>query len=292
MSSDAWTIGRLLKWTTDYLKQRGAENARLDAEVLLAAARGCERIALYTSFDDEADEPLRTKFRELVKRRAEGTPVAYLVGKREFYSLSFDVTPDVLIPRPETEHLVIELLDRAKELGAQTPLEIADVGTGSGIIAICAAKQLPHARVTALDISPAAVEVARRNAARHKVAERIEFLTSDLFAQVPKDRRFHLIASNPPYVSEAELAQLAPEVRAHEPRLALVAGPLGTEVIERLIQQGADRLHPGGRLILEMSPMIEANVRGLIERHGRFDPPTTIKDLAGQARLVSSQLKS
>jgi release factor glutamine methyltransferase len=118
MSTDTWTIGRLLRWTTDYLQQRGAEQPRLDAEVLLAFARGCERIELYTSFEDEAGEPLRTRFRELVKRRAEGVPVAYLVGRREFYSLAFEVTPDVLIPRPETEHLVVELLDRAKALGS------------------------------------------------------------------------------------------------------------------------------------------------------------------------------
>src|SRR5690349_22822695 len=138
MSTDSWTIGRLLKWTTDFLKQRGAESPRLDAEVLLAHARGCERIQLYTSFEEDASETLRADFRALVKRRSEGTPVAYLVGKREFYSLPFEVTPDVLIPRPETEHLVVELLDRAKEFPAGTALEIADVGTGSGIIAICA----------------------------------------------------------------------------------------------------------------------------------------------------------
>lgn len=290
MSSDTWTIGRLLKWTTEYLKQRGSENARLDAEVLLAAARGCERISLYTSFEDEADEALRTKFRELIKRRSEGAPVAYLVGKREFYSLAFEVTPDVLIPRPETEHLVIELIDRAKELNTPSQIEIADVGTGSGIIAICAAKQLPQAKVMAIDASPAALGVARRNAARHKVADRIEFLVSDLFVQVPAGRRFHLIASNPPYVSEAEMARLAPDVRNHEPRAALVAGPLGTEVIERLIPQSADRLHPGGRLIVEISPMIEAGVLALFARHGGFEPPTTIKDLAGLPRLISAGL--
>ncbi len=287
MSSDPWTIGRLLKWTTDFLKQRGAESARLDAEVLLAHARGCERIQLYTSFEEEADEALRTRFRELVKKRGEGTPVAYLVGKREFYSLPFEVTPDVLIPRPETEHLVVELLDRAKELGAAESLQIADVGTGSGIIAICAAKNLPHAQVTAIDLSPTALEVARGNAAKHAVSDRITFLESDLFAKVPAGERFHLIASNPPYVSEAELAKLAPEVREHEPISALVAGPLGTSVIERLIPQAAERLHSGGRLMLEISPMIEPAVRKLIESSGHFAAPTTMKDLAGLARIIS-----
>lgn len=291
MPPESWTIGRLLKWTTDFLKQRGAESARLDAEVLLAHARGCERIQLYTSFEEEASETLRTQFRELVKRRADGTPVAYLVGKREFYSLSFAVTPDVLIPRPETEHLVVELLDRAKELGADAPLEIADVGTGSGILAICAAKNLPHATVMAIDLSPAALEVARRNAAKHGVADRIEFIESDLFAKLDADRRFHFVVSNPPYVSEAEYAALAPDVRDHEPRLALIAGPTGTSVIERLIPAAAERLHAGGRLMVELSPMIEPAVRELVEKDGRFEPPVTIKDLAQHSRIVSAALK-
>lgn len=288
MPSESWTIGRLLKWTTDYLKQRGADSPRLDAEVLLAFARGCERIALYTSFEEEADEALRTQFRELVKRRAEGTPVAYLVGKREFYSLAFEVTPEVLIPRPETEHLVVALLDRAKAANCQTALQIADVGTGSGIIAICAAKHLPQARVTAIDISPSALSVAKRNAAKHGVADRLEFMESDLFAQVPSDRRFHFIVSNPPYVSEAELAKLAPDVRDHEPRLALAAGERGTSVIERLIPEAADRLRPGGWLLMEISPMIERAVVELLAGSDRFGDAEVAKDLAGLARVVAA----
>ncbi len=149
---DDWTIGRLLAWTTDYLKRQGADSPRLDAEILLAHARHCQRIELYTSFDQLADEPARETFRELVRRRAEGTPVAYLVGHKEFYSLSFRVSPDVLIPRPETELLVVRVLDIAKAYPADkagvaeanaSPFAIADVGTGSGIIAISAAKHLP-----------------------------------------------------------------------------------------------------------------------------------------------------
>src|SRR5271169_1781519 len=128
---DEWTLGRLLAWTTDYLNQHGSESPRLDAEILLAAARGCQRIELYTSFDEPADEATRERFRELVRRRAEGTPVAYLVGHKEFYSLSFRVTPDVLIPRPETELLVVRLLDLARRLAAAGAVSVADVGTGS-----------------------------------------------------------------------------------------------------------------------------------------------------------------
>src|SRR5439155_10069688 len=148
--AEEWTILRLLTWTTDYLKSHGSDSPRLDAEVLLAHARDCERIMLYTAFDEVVADEIRANFRELVKRRGEGAPVAYLVGKREFYSLSFRVTPDVLIPRPETEFLVIRLLDRADGLPVGTCPAIADVVTGSGIVAVCAAKSLPHSRVTAM----------------------------------------------------------------------------------------------------------------------------------------------
>ncbi len=153
--------------------------------MLLAEARGCQRIDLYAAYGEEAADELRTTFRDLVSRRAEGTPVAYLVGHKEFYSLDFEVTPDVLIPRPETELLVVALLDHVKQKGDQPHFAIADVGTGSGILAICAAKYLPQSAVTAIDISPAALAVARRNAERHQVADRITFVESNLFAAVP-----------------------------------------------------------------------------------------------------------
>src|ERR1700722_13685155 len=179
-TDEVWTVGRLLAWTTDFLRERGAESPRLDAEVLLAHALGCPRSQLYTTFDEQPSEAARQKFREFVRERATGKPVAYLVGRREFYSLSFRVTPDVLIPRPETEFLLIKLLDLAKQRAAATsaPLQIADIGTGSGILAVCAAKSLPASAVTAVDISPAALAVARENAQEHGVADRIEFLES------------------------------------------------------------------------------------------------------------------
>ena len=289
---DEWTLGRLLAWTTDYLKQQGAESPRLDAEILLAAARECQRIELYTSFDELADTATRERFRELVRRRAEGTPVAYLVGHKEFYSLSFRVTPDVLIPRPETELLVVRLLDLAKQRGADSgPISIADVGTGSGIIAVCAARSLPNARIAAMDISPAALDVARANAARHGVAERIEWFESDLFAAVPADRRYDIVASNPPYVSSAEFAKLPVTVGNFEPRQALEAGASGTDVIERLIPEAAERLTPGGWLLTEISPMIEQPVRKLLEDESTLELHPTIKDLAGLPRVVQARKK-
>jgi release factor glutamine methyltransferase len=286
---ESWTIGRLLQWTSDYLKEHGSETPRLDAEVLLAHARSCQRIALYTAFDEPAGDDLRTKFRALVKERAEGKPVAYLVGHREFYSMSFRVTPDVLIPRPETELLVVRLLDIAKERGADQPITIADVGTGSGIIAVVAAKRLKQAHVTAIDASRAALEVARSNAETHGIANRIEWIESDLFTAVPGEQTFDIIASNPPYITEAEYEKLAKSVKDFEPRHALVAGPRGTEVIEHLIQQAAGRLNPGGRLLLETSPMIEPAVRSLVEVDTRFELAPTIKDLAGHPRVVQAR---
>jgi len=290
--TETWTIGRLLQWTTGYLKERGADSPRLDAEVLLAEALGCRRIELYTAFGDVPEEAMRTAFRELVRRRAAGAPVAYLVGRREFYSLSFRVTPDVLIPRPETEFLVVRLLDLAER---QTPAgehwQIADVGAGSGVIAICAAKRLENSRVTALDVSPAALKVARTNAAEHALSERIEFIESDLFSAVPAERRFDFIVSNPPYVAEGEMAGLERDVRDYEPHLALVAGPRGTEVIELLIGEAAERLVLGGWLLSEISPQLDAAVRGLVAADDRFELFPTIKDLAGLPRVVQARRK-
>ncbi len=289
--TEGWTVGRLLEWTTEYLKGHGVDSPRLDAEVLLAGALGCRRIDLYTRFAEEPDERPRTAFRQFVKQRASGTPVAYLVGRREFYSLSFQVTPDVLIPRPETELLVVALLDLAKCRPVGRPIAIADVGTGSGIIAVCAARNLAAARLTATDICPAALKVAKANAAEHGVADRIEFVEGDLFAAVPADRRFDFVVSNPPYVSTAELATLAADVRDHEPRVALVAGPQGTEFIERLVPAAAERLNPGGHLLIEVSPMVHDAVRAILEADERFELGETIKDLARLPRVVQARRK-
>jgi release factor glutamine methyltransferase len=289
--AEAWTVGRLLQWTADYLKRHQSESPRLDAEVLLAHALGCQRIQLYTTFDETPPEPARTAFRALVRRRAEGEPVAYLVGKREFYSLSFRVTPDVLIPRPETEMLVLTLLDLVKQQYAGREVRICDVGTGSGIIAVCAAKYLPQARVTAVDISPAALEVARANAADHGVAGRIEFCPSDLLSAVPAEAQFDFVVSNPPYVAESEMETLARDVRTFEPRTALVAGPQGTEVIARLIPAALARLPADGYLLLEISPLIHDRVLALVRSESQLELAPTIKDLARRARVIQARKK-
>jgi release factor glutamine methyltransferase len=289
---EAWTIGRLLVWTADYLKRQGSESPRLDAELLLAHSLTCQRIELYTQYDVVVDEPTRARFRDLVKQRAEGMPVAYLLGRREFYSLNFHVSPDVLIPRPETEFAVIAVLDRLKErAGDATPARIVDVGTGSGAIAVTVAKHAPQAEVTAIDISPTALAIAQRNAEENQVAERIRFVAGDLLADLPGQEQFDIVVSNPPYVSESEFAELSPEVARYEPRQALVAGEQGTEVIARLIPQAAERLVAGGWLMMEISPMIAEAVVQLLAADDRFEPAAVMKDLAGRQRIIQARRK-
>ena len=302
---EPWTVLRLLDWTTDFFKRKGSESPRLDAEVLLAHARECARIELYTSFGEVPSNEQRIAFREMVRRRGEGTPVAQLVGYREFYSLRFRVTEETLIPRPETEHLVIEALDRAKawesgpgseggEVSSPTDrtLQIADIGTGSGAIAICVARSLPNARVTAVDLSGEALRIAKWNAKNLQVIDQIRFIESDLLKSVDQPDTFDIICSNPPYVSEAEYIRLSPTVRDFEPRRALVAGKNGTETIARLFEETPARLNVGGRLIIELSPMIADACQALAESNPAFGDLCFIKDLDGHRRILSLERKA
>lgn len=286
MSDEAWTVGRLLTWTNDWLAARGSESPRLDAEVLLAHVRGCPRIALYTAFDTVVPDTERGRFRELVKRRGEGEPVAYLVGSREFFSLPFAVTKDVLIPRPETEGLVVRVLDLGKDLPAP---RIVDVGTGSGAIAVAVAKHLPKASLAAADLSPSALAVARANAERHGVADRIAFVASDLLAAADLAGPWDVIVSNPPYVCEDEYAALPRDVRDHEPKAALVAGPTGVELVARLAAEAVDRLAPGGWLVVEIGPSTVAAAEAALAAVTGLEPGPTLKDMAGLPRIVQAR---
>ena len=287
-TTEDWTILRLLEWTSGFLKEKGFESPRLEAEILLSAARECSRIDLYTAFNEVASDEVRTAFRELVRRRGEGTPVAYLVGHREFYSRKFRVTPDVLIPRPETEFIILRLLDLVAGKTSQ-PWKVVDVGTGSGIVAINAALELPSASVTAIDISPAALAVAQKNATDHEVTDRLEFIEGSVLSSLPPEPVFDFVLSNPPYIMTSEYAELDSHVKDHEPKLALEAGEFGTDVIEKLIPQSAERLKPGGWLMMEISPMIASRVNDLIISDGRYGEPHTTKDLSQLARVVSAQ---
>jgi len=286
MGDDVWTVGRLLTWTTEWLGARGSESPRLDAEVLLAHVRGCPRIALYTAFDTPVADEERGRFRSLVKRRGEGEPVAYLVGSREFFSLAFAVTKDVLVPRPETEGLVVRAIDLFKAAAAP---RIVDVGTGSGAIAVTLAKRLPRATLVATDISAAALAVARGNAARHGVAERIGFVACNLLGDPLASGPWDAIVSNPPYVREDEFDTLPRDVREHEPRTALVSGPTGVEIVARLAAAAADRLAPGGWLLVEIGPAVAAAAEAAIAAVPGLVPETTLKDLAGLPRIVQAR---
>ncbi len=292
---ETWTVGKLLKWTTDFLRKHESESPRLDAEVLLAFARGCQRIELYTAFEEEPPEDIKVRFRELVKKRAQGEPVAYLVGNKEFFSLNFKVTRDCLIPRPETEHLVVAAIDIAKQLdqnrageGNPKPLRIIDLGTGSGCIAITLAKHLPHAEVTAVDRSEAALTLAKQNAEAHSLSDRIQFVQSDWFSAFASQSpipQWDIVVSNPPYISQAEYAKLAKTVREFEPITALVSGPAGTEDIQKLAQQAPLHMPVGGHLLVEMSPMIATPVQNLFSA-SPWNYEKTIKDLSHHARIA------
>lgn len=287
--TEPWTIRRILEWTIGHLTDRKIETPRLDAEILLAHACGCRRIELYTRYDEVLGDQPRGVMRELVKRRAQHEPVAYLVGHREFFSLDFRVTSDVLIPRPDTETLVLELLDLAKSLDAP---RILDIGTGTGCIAITAAVNLPTATVTAVDISAAALNVAAENAATHKVNDRVTFLESDLFAALGAESSFDMIASNPPYIAEEEWATLQPDVREHEPRHALLAGADGLSVFRPLIAQAVSYLVPGGHLLLEMDTAQADAVCGLLKAESQLQNVRTVNDLTGRPRVAVAERRN
>ena len=286
-AEETWTVNRLLAWTRDFFKKKGIEKPQLEAEILLAHAMNIKRIELYTAYENEPREGQRAHFRELVKRRGNGEPSAYLTGSREFYSLSFDVDRNVLIPRPETEDLVLQMLDTLETFSDGAAPVIADVGTGSGIIAVTLAKHLPKhlpdAKIIAVDISAEALSVARRNAEKHSVAGKIEFRQSDLLENVSET--LNVIVSNPPYISQSEYETLPTDVKNFEPKIALLAGKGGTEVIKRLIAQSAVRLTSGGHLLMEVSPMIAQPVAGLLQG---WDNVQNLLDSAGQQRIVSA----
>ncbi len=259
--------------------------------MLLAQARNCSRVDLYTAYEEVADEGLRSRFRELVRKRLAGTPVAYLVGHREFYSLTFEVTPDVLIPRPETEHVVLRLLELASARETEGPVRVADLGTGSGILAVCAAKYLGHAEVVAVDRSAAALQVARRNIERHGVQDRVKLLQSDWFEQLETEPPFDFIMANPPYVSRAEFEALPPEVREQEPTEALVSDEEGLADTRRIAEASPAYLAADGWLILETSPMLAGRVAELLNSCG-FEQVSIEKDLAKHDRVVSGKKRT
>jgi release factor glutamine methyltransferase len=280
---DRWTVGRLLTWTADFLGRRGAESPRLDAEVLLAKVLGWERVQLYTHYEEPAGERARAEFRDLVRRRAEGMPVAYLVGRKEFYSLPLTVSPAVLIPRPDSEFVVVEFLALTRALEAPRAV---DVGTGSGCLALACAHQHKTARFTAIDRSAEALAVASANAQSLSLADRVEFRQGDRLAPVAGEEPFDVILSNPPYIPTDVIPTLEPGVRLYEPHLALDGGADGLRVVAPLIAEAVPLLRPGGHLILEIGTDQERPVRELIGAHPELELAPTVRDHANHPRVI------
>lgn len=277
------TVLELLRLATGYLEGKGVARPRLDAEVLLAHVLQTERIMLYVHHDRPLEPDEVAAYRALIGRRGRREPVAYLTGVKEFYGRPFRVDPAVLIPRPETEHLVETAVAFA---GERQALRGWDVGTGSGILAVTLACEIPESQWIATDLSAAALAVARENAERHGVAGRIRFVEGDLFAGGESDGAWDLIVSNPPYLTAQEMAALPPEVR-YEPSLALDGGPDGMAVIRRLIEEGWRFLRPGGLLALEIGAgQAEACCR-LVAATGRYEAVRVTRDHAGHPRVLS-----
>jgi release factor glutamine methyltransferase len=278
---EVWTIQTILNWTRQYFLDKGVENPRLDAEVLLSHILRKERLFLYVHFDQPLEEAELSAFRSAVKQRAARLPIAYIIGMKEFMGLDFEVTPAVLIPRPDTEILVEKALSR---LTAVDKPCILDLGTGSGAICISMLVNIPTAKGVTVDISTEALAVAKRNAARHFVSERLTFCQGDLFAPV-KGQVFAAIVSNPPYIPEADIAGLTPEVR-QEPNIALLGGKDGLDFYRRIIQESRNYLAANGFVAMEVGIGQAQLVAKMAEETGRFKVSDIVKDYGGIDRVV------
>ncbi len=267
------------------LRDAGLAKPRKDAEALLISVTGLDRAALIAHPEHLVSEDQRARYRALLERRKRSEPIQYILGEREFYGFRFAVTPAVLIPRPETEHLVEAALER---IPLDAPLRIADVGTGSGAIGIAIAANRPLAQLTAFDISAEALKVARENAESHGVAGRIDFVEADLLDRCAA-ASFDLVVSNPPYIANGERESLDAEVRDYEPEQALFAGPTGLEVYERLIPQAALALRPDGWLLLEIGAGQQLQLRQLLIG---WSDVNFLPDLQGIARVVFARAPS
>ncbi len=276
---EVWTIQKLLNWTTQYFTDKGIDSPRLSAELLLSHVLGLKRIELYTDFDKPVAKADLDRLHVLVKRAAEHEPIAYLTGRCEFYSLAFTVTPDVMIPRPETELLVARAVEflRARD-GQQF---VCDLCTGCGCVAIAIASNFDKARVIATDISEAALSIAAANVEAHGLTSRIELLCGDLFEpivpQLDTDR-FDLVVCNPPYISQVDYEKLEKTVRNHEPRSALYGGTDGLDILRKVISQAGQFMKDESVLMLEIGYDQGSDVQQLLEQAGRFDGISIEKD--------------
>lgn len=286
-----WTIKELLAWTQGYFRDHGLVDPRLEAELLLAHVLGQSRVYLYANYEAPSNPHEREVYRNLIKRRATGEPLAYITGTKEFMSLTYQVGPQVLIPRPETELLVEQVIDLARAAKASleegefhSAIRICDVGTGSGAIAVSLAYYLPESRVSAIDLSPAALEFARTNAQRNEVD--IEYLQGDLLAPLAGGEPFDFIVANLPYIPEPEYLALDRGILNYEPREALLAGGDGLDLYRRLLPQALDLLNPGGYILYEIGAEQGADALDLM---GQFTEVELLTDLAGRDRIIRAR---
>ena len=283
---EPWSIKRVLAWATDDFKRRSNKTARLDAELLLGEALGFDRIQLIIQSERPLTESELRRYRELHKRRRVGEPIAYILGRREFFGLPLVVDPRVLIPRPDSEILVETALNGTRDRHLYG--RMLDLCTGSGCVAIAFAKERPTWRVSAVDLSPDAARVARENVRRSGVVHNLAVLEGDLFAPLPADAAFELITGNPPYIPSADIAGLDADVRDFEPRLALDGGTDGLVITRRVVAEAGRYLTPGGLLALEGGFDQAPAVAELLAAHG-FTDIRRSKDLAGIERVVSGR---
>ena len=288
---EQWTILKLIKWTAEYLSKKDIDTGRLDAELMLAYLLKTDRTHLYVNFDQPLNKDELAQFKKLLERRARHEPLQYITGRQEFWSMPFKVTPSVLIPRADTELLVEE---GAKEIHKSFPgsdqLEILDIGTGSGAVAAALASEIKEAKVTGVDLSPEAVVIAIENIERNGLSQSVSILEGDLFEPV-KDRKFHLIASNPPYIPHGDIKGLQPEVTGFEPLSALDGGDDGLAYYRRIIPEAKNHLIPGGWLMLEHGIGQSGAIISIFRETDAFTDIESINDLAGIDRVVKGKAK-
>lgn len=280
-----WTTRRLLQWTSDYLARKGVDSPRVSAEMLLAHVLGVKRLRLYMEADRPSSELERAAFRELVERAAQHEPVDYLVGQAPFFSLMLKVTPAVLIPRPSTETLVEHVIQHSRRTPGFSSPTVADIGTGSGAIAIALARHLPHGHVIATDVCPQALAVARENILAHGVADRVTLRQGDLLAPLGQERVRYLV-SNPPYISDAEWEKVEPNVKDHEPTLALRGGVDGLREIRRLVAGARAHLETPGQLVVEIAASQKQAVLAMVQQTPGLGNAHVLADHEGLPRVL------
>jgi len=291
-SDDDWTIIKLLGWTTAYFASRAIESPRAGAEILLAHVLNLQRIDLYLHYDQPLTQTELERYKTLIRRRVRREPVAYITGCREFWSMNLTVSGEVLIPRPETECLVEQVLAELSTEDTTEPSRILELGTGSGAIILALASSLCRSICFASDVSERSVRVAHENARRHGLDGRVHFFCGDWTRPLQLSGIFDVIVSNPPYIPTAQIKTLEPEIHLYEPLRALDGGEDGLESVRRLITQAHRFMRPGGRLLLEIGHDQQEAVRQIVATAGQYEVPLFAKDYAGVNRVVRMRKKA